>query len=188
MTDIFDSEKSFHDGVGQAFELQRKKKIGNYDDFCTLLVNNYLREMAKLVENKLPQDFARITSDRTLVQYYLFSAVFVGSLIRLLRHFFVSAGKPTFPEKVARAIKKGRSPQVTFKKNMENRQLQRLFRSPLKSVVKKSKFTVTEFERMGWRPNTWSKIEADLFYKIRNDNHPRFGKEELLFSKYRKQS
>ena len=62
-----------------------------------------------------------------------------------------------------------------------------LFKPSFQIIVDKYKFTREEFSKQeGWGSNKWAKIEADLFYLIK-DKYVKFGDETLISKKYRKE-
>jgi DGQHR domain-containing protein len=174
----------------EIFEIafKKQKKIKDRLDFCYLIINNYLNSIKDLVRLKNQKDFNKICDDVTLKDYYLFSAVFVGALIRLLRHFLSSEDKEF---KILNKIKdnlflKGKRKKDLINLNIDNRKIQKLFKKGLDEIVSKYKFTTAEFKiQENWGSNRWAKIESDLFYTVR-DKFPNFGDESLIIKKYRK--
>jgi hypothetical protein len=128
-----------------------------------------------------------ISKDFTLKKYYLFSAVFIGALIRLLRHFLSNKNEEfKILDKLDETFEEGNNQKEAISKNSQNDKLQNLFSDALKLVVEKYNFTRNEFDQQeGWGPNKWAKIESDLFYLIRK-KYPNFGDEMLISKKHRK--
>jgi DGQHR domain-containing protein len=186
LKDAFNDKRKTYRIFHNAF--QRQNVVKNYVDFCFLLMNNYLSSMWKLVQAKYPKKKDAIESDLFLKdQYYLFSGVFIGALLRLLRHFVTDKDKEfKLLSQINTVFQKDKDQRHTFNINIENDKLQKIFSKGTKILVNRYKFTMKEFERKGWGPNEWARIEADLFYRIRKNRHPKFGDEELIVKKFRK--
>jgi len=156
------------------------------------LINNYLSAIASLVKkkygkSKLKSKFDKICNDLSLKNYYLFSAVFIGALIRLLRHFLSKKDKAfNIVSKLDAALKNGEDDKKTINLNIQNEKLMNLFKSAFQLIVDKYKFTRKEFNQQeGWGSNKWAKIESDLFYLIK-DKYKNFGDETLIPKKHRR--
>ena len=88
LKEMFEENGRSYDIFKNAFNKQ--DKITNYEAFCFIIVNNYLCSIADSVKKKYKKEtYDKIEWDLTLNEYYLFSAVFIGALTRLLRHFLV---------------------------------------------------------------------------------------------------
>jgi DGQHR domain-containing protein len=169
---------------------KKQRKIKDYGDFCFILINSYIRSIYKLVQQKYPKTSAEIGEDLTLKKHYLFSAVFIGALIRLLRHF-ISKNDCEFGvlKKINKALEKGENNKDIINKNIENKKLQEVFHGGLQIIVNKYDFTKDEFTKQeDWGPNKWAKMESDMFYLIRRNRHPKFGDETLISKKHRQTS
>ena len=156
-------------------------EINNYDDFCLILINNFLISAFKSISQEYPKDFKAMRNDVSLKNYYAFSAVFIGALIRLSRHFLVK--KSTFfkPETFFKSFKTGKN---NLKLNINNLALQKTFEKGLNVVAKKFKFTTKEFDDNAWKSNSWAQIEAKLFKTIKK-KYKKFGDINLINKKYR---
>jgi hypothetical protein len=186
LKDIFDEKKKSNEIFQKAF--QRQTIIKDYVDFCYVLINNYLRALSDSVRARHGKQFGEMAKDTTLTKYYLFSAVFIGALIRLLRHF-LSATDQEFGvlEQLGSVLVAGTDEAHTVNRNIQNERIRDLFLSGMRRIATQLDFTRSEFDgKEGWGPNKWDKIEADLFYCIRNGKHPRFGDEKLIRKKYRR--
>lgn len=190
---IFGERKKSHKIFWDAYKKQNK--IKNYIDFCFILINNYLWKISDLVKTKYKKNGKgknifneTISKDFTLKKYYLFSAVFIGALIRFLRHFLSNKDKEfKILDKLNETLEKGNNKEEIINKNIQNDKLQNLFHDALQLIVKKYDFTKNEFNQQeGWGPNKWVKIESDLFYLIRK-KHPNFGDDMLISKKHRKE-
>lgn len=192
LKDIFDESKKTHKNF---FDIYKKQyKIKDYIDFCFIIINNYLWKISNLVRTKYEKKGKEnvfdetISKDFTLKKYYLFSAVFIGALIRLLRHFLSNKDEEfKILDKLDETFEEGNNQKEVISKNSQNDKLQNLFSDALKLVVEKYNFTRNEFDQQeGWGPNKWAKIESDLFYLIRK-KYPNFGDEMLISKKHRKE-
>jgi len=185
LKNIFDSNKKSYKIFTKAHE-KIDGIISDYINFCFILINNYLWCLVEQVREKYGREINEMCNDLSLKKYYLFYAVFIGALIRLLRHF-ISERDNEFKilDKLKSSILKGNNEEDTLKKNIKNAKLQNLFSDGLKIIVDNLTFTKNEFEQKeGWGSNKWARIEADLFYLIKN-HYSKFGDEMLISSKYR---
>ena len=192
LKDIFDERKKTHKIF---FDIYKKQhKIKDYIDFCFILINNYLWKISNLVRTKYKMKgkenvfIETISKDFTFKKYYLFSAVFIGALIRLLRHFLSNKDEEfKILDKLNETFEKGNSQKEIINKNIRNDKLQSLFSDALKLIVEKYDFTKNEFNQQeGWGSNKWAKIESDLFYSIRK-KYPNFGDDMVISKKHRKE-
>ncbi len=191
LKDIFDESKKTHKIFSDIYKKQYNVK--DYIDFCFIIINNYLWKISNLVRTKYKKMGKKnvfdetISKDFTLKKYYLFSAVFIGALIRLLRHFLSNKDEEfKILDKLDETFEEGNNQKEVISKNSQNDKLQNLFSDALKLVVEKYNFTRNEFDQQeGWGPNKWAKIESDLFYLIRK-KYPNFGDEMLISKKHRK--
>jgi len=160
-------------------------KIKNYVDFCFIIINNFLLSLKKSMKTKLNQDlkkFEEMCNDITIGNYYLFSAVFIGAYIRFLRHFLSDKdGAFKICNSLAEKLKDD------LHQNIDNQEIQNLFLPGVDKIVEKFEFTREEFERKGYASNRWAKIEADLFYILRENGFPMFGDESLISKNHRKE-
>ncbi len=170
----FDSFRSLHKSVSS--------NVKNYDDFCFIVINNFLRAIFNAILKKYPAEFIIMKNDISLKNYYTFSAVFIGALIRLSRHFIAKNSSVLALSDFSSAIKNGKN---VLKLNTENQKLQAIFTKGLDSVVKSFDFTIQEFKKNGWKQNSWAQIESIMFKKILED-YPDFGDITLISKKYRK--
>jgi len=159
---------------------KKQKKIKDYDDFCFILINNFLRSLSNLVKDRQKKKFAKIINDLNLKNYYFCSAVFIGALIRFLRHFISEKDKEfDIPNGINQVLVK------ELRSNIENKKLQKLFYDGLKPIANRYKFTKEEFKQNGWASNRWTEIEAALFYTVRDQGKfSDFGDEALILKKY----
>jgi DGQHR domain-containing protein len=189
LKDIFDKKKKSNEIFQGAF--QRQTIIKDYVDFCYVVINNYLRALYDSVRARNRKQFSKMAKDTTLSRYYLFSAVFIGALIRLLRHF-LSVTDQEFGvleqlQSVLIAGNDDEDEEHIVNRNIQNEKMRGLFLDGMGRIATQFHFTRSEFDsKEGWGPNMWGKIEADLFYCIRNGKHPRFGDEKLILKKYRR--
>jgi len=183
--EIFDKKKKTHKLFWEAYEKQTK--IENYSDFCFILANNFLIKLGNLLKEKDKRNYEKIVKDMSLKEYYFLSAVFIGSLFRLLRHFLCGdKNKLNIVDHVEESLVKGDDEKKTFHKNLDNKALQNLFEEGLKHIIEKYSFDKNEFvQQEGWGSNKWAKIEADLFYLIRNKVDKNFGDESLVSKNHR---
>lgn len=160
---------------------KKQKKIKDYDNFCFILINNFLRSLSNLVKDRQKKKFAEIINDLNLKNYYFCSAVFIGALIRFLRHFISEKDKGfNIPNRINQVLEKN------LRSNIENKKLQKLFHEGLKPIADRYKFTKKEFKQNGWASNRWTEIEAELFYTVRDQGKfSDFGDEALILKKYR---
>lgn len=195
LQDVFDSEKKNN----QSYRIFRKAftrqtAITDYLDFCFILLNNYLDALSRAVAARRPRQFREMEKDLKLSRYYLFSAVLIGALVRLLRHFISDADEEFhILDNLGSAIvvsknkDKTVNEEKTVNRNIRNRKIRNLFLGGMRILTDQLDFTKAEFDGMdGWGANKWAKIEADLFYTIRNHNHSGFGDVRLISKKYRR--
>lgn len=156
-------------------------KINNYDDFCLILINNFLISAFKAIKEGHSNDFRAMKNDVSLKNYYVFSAVFVGALIRLSRHFIINGSIFFKPRIFSESFKVGKN---SFKLNINNIELQKNFEKGLKIIANDFKFTIKEFDKNAWKSNSWAQIEAKMFKTIRK-KHKNFGDINLINKKYR---
>ena len=192
LKDIFDERKKTHKIF---FDIYKKQhKIKDYIDFCFILINNYLWKISNLVRTKYKKKgkenvfIETISKDFTFKKYYLFSAVFIGALVRLLRHFLSNKDEEfKILDKLNETFEEGNNQKEIINMNIQNDKLQNLFSDAFKLIVKKYDFTKNEFNQQeGWGTNKWAKIESDLFYSIRK-KYPNFGDDMLISKKHRKE-
>lgn len=191
LKDIFDERKKTHKIFFDLYEKQHKVK--DYIDFCFILINNYLWKISNLVKNKYKMKgeenvfIGTMSKDFTFKKYYLFSAVLIGALIRLLRHFLSDKDEEfKILDKLNDTFEEGNSQKEIIGKNIKNNKLQKLFSDALELIVEKYDFTKNEFNQQeGWGPNKWAKIESDLFYLIRK-KYPNFGDSMIISKEHRR--
>ncbi len=194
LKDIFDERKKTHKIFFDIYKKQ--KKIKNYIDFCFILINNYLWKISNLVRTRYKTRYKMkgkvfietVSKDFAFKKYYLFSAVFIGALIRLLRHFLSDKDEEfKILDKLNETFEEGNNQKEIINKNIQNDKIQNLFCDALKLIVKKYDFTKNEFNQQeGWGSNKWAKIESDLFYSICK-KYPNFGDDMLISKKHRKE-
>jgi DGQHR domain-containing protein len=183
LKDVFDSTKHSY-GIFSAAH-QKQKKILSYPDFCCILMNNYLCSFMTLVKRADPELFKKMEADLVMEKYCLYSAVMVGALIRLLRHFLSEDDKEfCISEKIDSLLAGNGGDKDLLARNLSNPQLQKLFEAGLRRITETYGFTREEFDRRGWGPNRWAQIESDLFYTIRGRRR-KFGSIGLIAQKYR---
>ncbi len=188
LKDIFNKDKRKTSKTFNIFSslYKNQNKIKDYVDFCFVLINNFLlilkKSMKQKLEKKEKQQFEAMCKDTSIKDYYLFSAVFIGAYIRLLRHF-LSEKDNSFKiySKIGNEVIKDE-----LYENRDNAEIQNLFLDGVKIIVKSFDFTRKEFEDNGYASNRWAKIEADLFYKLSENGFPSFGDESLIPKKHRK--
>lgn len=190
LKDIFNKDKGKASKTYDIFFSLYKKqnKIKDYVSFCFVLINNFLLVLKKSMEQKLKkegrqQKFKSMCEDISIKNYYLFSAVFIGAYIRLLRHF-LSEKDSSFMvyNKIVNEVIKDK-----LHENRDNAEIQNLFLEGVKIIVKSFNFTRKEFEDSGYASNRWAKIEADLFYTLRENGFQNFGDELLIPKKHREE-
>jgi DGQHR domain-containing protein len=188
LKDIFNIDKGKASKTFNIFSslMKNQNKIKDYVDFCFVLINNFLlilkESMKHKLEKKGQQQFEAMCKDIYIKDYYLFSAVFIGAYIRLLRHF-LSEKDNSFKiyNKINNEIIKN-----NLDENRDNAEIQNLFLEGVEIIVSSFDFTRKEFEDKGYASNRWAKIETDLFYKLRENGFPYFGDESLISEKHRK--
>lgn len=158
-----------------------QKKIKKYLDFCHIIITNYLFALKELVNEKYKSKCNEIWSDIGLKNYYLTSAVGVGALLRLLRHLLTEKDKAfKLKEKITDQIFEN-----DLEKNIRNPKIIELFKTPIRIVFDKFKFTMDEFKEKGYASNKWAQIEADMYHAIK-DTKGGFGDITLLKKQFRK--
>lgn len=182
LKEIFDKRrKDKHDIFIRLFEKQKHIKI--FTDYLFVIINNYFSSIFSLVSKKYKKSINEIKDDLTFKKYYLFSAVFIGALIRLLRHFISDKDKAFKINSLINGVIINSKSGNVVNKNIDNKRLQELFTSGLEEIINKYDFSVHEFNKQeGWGFNKWAKIEADLFYLIRN-KYKNFGNKDLISKK-----
>jgi DGQHR domain-containing protein len=185
LKDVFDERKRSYRIFREAYD--RQNVFSSYLDFCYVLINNYLYSFTRLAGSKYPKLLKKMGSDLTMEKYYLFSAVEIGAMIRLLRHF-VSDNDKEFRiiEKLDSVLAKGRNKDDRLAENIDNAPLQKLFVKGLRRITNYYTFTRKEFDKQkNWGPNRWAQMESDLFYRIRGKKRL-FGDASLIAPKYRR--
>lgn len=169
----------------KAFESQNV--VTDYVDFCEAIIEGFLFTLSELVKKKIGKDkFEGIDRDLTLQQYYLFSAVYIGALIKLLRHFLSDEDKRfDLLPKLQDAFVSWKSviDAPTYGNPVEK--LVALFAPGLEVIALGYEFTKKEFQEKGWASNRWAVIEAELYYCIKNGQAD-FGNEKLIAKKLRR--
>ena len=189
LKDIFSKDKRKTSKTFNIFSslYKNQNKIEDYVDFCFVLINNFLLILKKSMKQKLgkkeKQQFEAMCKDTSIKDYYLFSAVFIGAYIRLLRHF-LSEKDNSF--KIYNNIG-NEAIKDKLNENIDNTEIKNLFLEGVKIIVNSFDFTRKEFGDNGYASNRWAKIEADLFYKLRENGFPNFGDESLIPKKHRKE-
>jgi DGQHR domain-containing protein len=173
LKDIFNKKTKIYAIFNGLFEKQ--SKINNYVKFCSIIIDAYISAIDDIIKSEKATVYRALSKDMLLKQYYLFSAVFIGALIRLLRHFLSNKDQEyRICDNLNKAIP-------------DKNKICNLFRNGLSIIVKQYAFTKDEFiKQEGWSANKWAKIEADLLYKIRENGKPKFGDIHLIRGKYRK--
>ena len=163
--------------------------IASYDDYCYILIENYLAAYEALLRRKFGvRYYPRVEKDLTLEHHYAYSAVFIAAMIRLLRHFFSNSDRAfRARSRVNSFLLRGTNERNTTNINIRNARIIQFFSTGLRPIVDSFRFTKSEFDgKRGWGPNRWAKIEADLFYLVADARARRFGRESLIAPKYRR--
>jgi DGQHR domain-containing protein len=188
LKDIFNKDKRKTSKTFNIFSslYKNQNKIKDYVDFCFVLINNFLlilkKSMKQKLEKKEKQQFEAMCKDTSTKDYYLFSTVFIGAYIRLLRHFLSEKDNSfKISNNIGNEVIKDK-----LNENIDNTEIQNLFLEGVKIIVNGLDFTRKEFVDNGYASNRWTKIEADLFYKLRENGFPSFGDESLIPKKHRK--